>query len=168
MTDDRDVKSPPQFSRKSRKTCVDHVFPLRQTCLTLCVCLFLTTTFYYSKLLHRAHLHFVYVCLPMRWHERDHVWANLQSVKSLFFLNVHIQHCPSFGPQQQTCQVRLHYPRCNCTTEWHHWKQLIRLHAASSGATKGLKLLFHLLPQHLLTHFYVLKLSFKQTTWLPC
>ena len=31
----------------------------------------------------------------------------------------------------------LHCPQWNLTTEWHHWRQFIRLHAASSGATKG-------------------------------
>ena len=36
----------------------------------------------------------------------------------------------------------LHYPQCNLATEKHHWKQFIRLHAASSGATKGFILLF--------------------------
>ena len=31
----------------------------------------------------------------------------------------------------------LHYPQCNLATGWHHWRHVIRLHAASSGATKG-------------------------------
>ena len=36
----------------------------------------------------------------------------------------------------------LHYPQCNLTTEWHHWRQLIWICAVSSGATKGFILLF--------------------------
>ena len=43
----------------------------------------------------------------------------------------------------------LHYPKCNSATEWNHWRIIIRLHAASSGATKG----FILLCSHMQTHF---------------
>ena len=43
----------------------------------------------------------------------------------------------------QTSGLFFHtYPQCNLSTEWHHWRQFIRLHAASSGATEGFMLLF--------------------------
>ena len=35
----------------------------------------------------------------------------------------------------------LRYPQCNWDTKWHHWRQSVRLHAASSGTTKGFILL---------------------------
>ena len=35
---------------------------------------------------------------------------------------------------------RLRYPQCNLATEWHHWRQCIRLHAASSGVKTGVTL----------------------------
>ena len=35
----------------------------------------------------------------------------------------------------------LYYPQCNFATTWLHWRQFIRLHAASSVATKGFILL---------------------------
>lgn len=33
--------------------------------------------------------------------------------------------------------LRPHYPQCNFAIEGHHWRQYIKLKAASSGATKG-------------------------------
>lgn len=62
----------------------------------------------------------------------------------------------------QTCGLLLktwclNDPPCNFATEW-HWRQFIRLKAASSRATKGLMLLFHLCsrtPQDLQTHITV-------------
>ena len=31
---------------------------------------------------------------------------------------------------------QLHYPQCNLASEWHHCRQIIRIHVASSGATR--------------------------------
>ena len=48
-------------------------------------------------------------------------------------------------------------PQCNLTTEWHHWRQFIGLHAASFKTTKG----FHKCSstaQDLSTHFNVYNL----------
>lgn len=49
--------------------------------LTFCFCFFLTTMHDYSKLLHHTYLYFVYICFPMRWCERDHMLAKLQSAE---------------------------------------------------------------------------------------
>ena len=38
----------------------------------------------------------------------------------------------------------LHYPQCSLATKWHHWRQFIRLHAASSGDSRRFILLFHI------------------------
>ena len=41
------------------------------------------------------------------------------------------------NPEKTTCsKSRLPYPQCIWATQHHHWRQFIRLHAASSGATK--------------------------------
>ena len=51
-------------------------------------------------------------------------------------------------PEEAACNLRnwqLHYPQCNLSIEWHHWKHFIKLHAASPGAPKGLILLYSLM-----------------------
>ena len=55
----------------------------------------------------------------------------------------------------------LHYPQCNLATEWHHWRRSVRLHPASSAATKRLCTTIFTygvtLPKICKTHFKVLK-----------
>ena len=49
----------------------------------------------------------------------------------------------------------LQYPQCNLDTKCHRLRLSVRLHAASSGATKGFVLLFHICGSTSQTHFNV-------------
>ena len=62
----------------------------------------------------------------------------------------------------------LHYPQCNSATEWHHWRQFIRIHAYSSRATKDFVQLFNIChqwfsprPANTLSCIKLVELTFK-------
>lgn len=57
--------------------------PCIHTLWTFCFCLFFALHGISNRLLHRAHLHFVNICFPMRSYERDNVWVPLQSAEPL-------------------------------------------------------------------------------------
>ena len=64
-------------------------------------------------------------------------WSQWTQQRYHLFLISHIGHFFFFR------SWHLHYPQCNLATEWHDSRQIIRLKAASSGATKGFIRLFY-------------------------
>ena len=80
----------------------------------------------------------VYVCVYLECAASDglnaedtfQVWLHVWQTKILLLLLLLL--------------LLLHYQQCNVTSEWHHQRQFIRLHAASSGATKDFIILFHI------------------------
>ena len=55
-------------------------------------------------------------------------------------------HCVAFSSVRHLLSERLHYPQCTLATEWHHWRQFIRIEASSSGAIKDF---FFFFPSHM-------------------